>query len=245
LSNILLLKTLTEIDSTVGTLYLVRHGQASFGASDYDNLSELGAEQGRMLGAWFGQAKIAPTQLISGGLRRHQQTARAWAEGFASAGGVLPQTQRQQIDARWNEYDHEDIFSKAARAFGLEGELNKTMEKKAFQKLFEKAIARWIAAPADTHYNEPWVAFNARCSAALTDVQKMRGDVVVVFTSGGTIGATVSQVLGLGPQQAMQFNYLIANCSVSKLVYRDEQISLATFNSHGLFETQSETLTYR
>jgi len=26
----------------MGTLYLVRHGQASFGAADYDNLSELG-----------------------------------------------------------------------------------------------------------------------------------------------------------------------------------------------------------
>ena len=26
----------------MGTLYLVRHGQASFGADDYDKLSELG-----------------------------------------------------------------------------------------------------------------------------------------------------------------------------------------------------------
>jgi broad specificity phosphatase PhoE len=229
----------------VGTLYLVRHGQASFGADDYDNLSELGADQGRMLGAWFAQAKIAPTKLISGGLRRHQQTARAWAEGFANAGGMLPLAEHQRVDPGWNEYDHEDIFSKAASAFGLEGEMNKTMERKAFQKLFEKAIARWIAAPHDTQYNESWIAFHSRCSAALEAVKKMRGDTVVVFTSGGAIGAAIAHVLGLGAEQAMQFNYLIANCSVSKLIYRDEQISLATFNSHGLFETQSETFTYR
>jgi broad specificity phosphatase PhoE len=229
----------------VGTLYLVRHGQASFGADDYDNLSELGADQGRMLGAWFAQAKIAPTKLISGGLRRHQQTARAWAEGFANAGGMLPTAEHQRVDAGWNEYDHEDIFSKAASAFGLEGEMNKTMDRRAFQKLFEKAIARWIAAPHDTQYNESWIAFHSRCSAALEDVKKMRGDTVVVFTSGGAIGAAIAHVLGLGAEQAMQFNYLIANCSVSKLIYRDEQISLATFNSHSLFETQSETFTYR
>jgi broad specificity phosphatase PhoE len=34
----------------MGTLHLVRHGQASFGAADYDQLSDLGARQCRELG---------------------------------------------------------------------------------------------------------------------------------------------------------------------------------------------------
>ena len=37
----------------MGMLYLVRHGQASFGAADYDQLSELGARQCEALGRWF------------------------------------------------------------------------------------------------------------------------------------------------------------------------------------------------
>jgi broad specificity phosphatase PhoE len=229
----------------VGTLYLVRHGQASFGAADYDNLSELGAEQAAHLGRWFAQAQIKPTRLIAGGLRRHQQTSRAWAQGFVDDGGALPDAAFHSIDPRWNEYDHEDIFGKGTKAFGLEGMKNKDMNKRDFQKLFEKAITRWISTKHDQEYAEPWAAFSGRCSQALDDVKKMRGETVVVFSSGGTIGATVAHVLGLPSTHAMQFNYLIANCSVSRIIYRDEQASLASFNNFAMFETTPELLTYR
>ena len=39
--------------AAMGTLYLVRHGQASFGADDYDNLSPLGHQQRQRLGEYF------------------------------------------------------------------------------------------------------------------------------------------------------------------------------------------------
>jgi broad specificity phosphatase PhoE len=229
----------------VGTLYLVRHGQASFGAADYDNLSELGATQASHLGAWFAKAQIKPTRLIAGGLRRHQQTSRAWSQGFIEHGGTMPDAEFHSIDPRWNEYDHEDIFGKGTKAFGLEGMQNREMNKRDFQKLFEKAITRWISGDHDTEYVEPWAGFASRCTSALSDVKKLRGETVVVFSSGGAIGATVAHVLGLPPATAMQFNYLIANCSVSRIVYRDDEASLASFNNFGLFETTPELLTYR
>jgi broad specificity phosphatase PhoE len=229
----------------VGTLYLVRHGQASFGAADYDNLSELGAEQALALGQWFAKAHIKPTRLIAGGLRRHQQTSRAWAQGFLEHGGVLPDASFHNIDPRWNEYDHEDIFGKGTKAFGLEGTANKEMSKRDFQKLFEKAISRWINGQHDAEYAEPWSSFHGRCVAALSDVKQMRGETVLVFSSGGAIGATVAHVLGLASTHAMQFNYLIANCSVSRIIYRDDEASLASFNNFALFETNPDLLTYR
>ena len=37
----------------MGTIYLVRHGQASFGSDDYDQLSPLGEEQSWHLGQWL------------------------------------------------------------------------------------------------------------------------------------------------------------------------------------------------
>ena len=37
----------------MGTLYLVRHGQASFGADDYDQLSPLGQQQAVRLGEYL------------------------------------------------------------------------------------------------------------------------------------------------------------------------------------------------
>jgi broad specificity phosphatase PhoE len=42
----------------MGQLYLIRHGQASFGAEDYDNLSELGHQQAQQLGAYFKQKNL-------------------------------------------------------------------------------------------------------------------------------------------------------------------------------------------
>ena len=37
----------------MGMLYLVRHGQASFGAANYDQLSDLGQRQCQRLGKYF------------------------------------------------------------------------------------------------------------------------------------------------------------------------------------------------
>jgi broad specificity phosphatase PhoE len=34
-------------------IYVVRHGQASFGTDDYDRLTEIGFAQARLLGAYF------------------------------------------------------------------------------------------------------------------------------------------------------------------------------------------------
>ena len=56
------------------TLYLVRHGQASFGAADYDNLSELGHKQSVRLGEYFQQKGIQFDAVLCGTLRRHVQT---------------------------------------------------------------------------------------------------------------------------------------------------------------------------
>ena len=242
----------------MGTIYLIRHGQASFGAADYDNLSELGAQQACMLGEWSAKAKLAPTRLVVGGLRRHQQTARAWCEGFAQAGGHLPEATHQAIDPRWNEYDHTEIFAKGTAelleekgvmpdADGRHSEMHvgNTLSRSEFQKVFEVAVAKWISGEHDHHYAESWPAFQSRCVAALKDCQQYRGETIAVFSSGGAIASVCAHVLNLSAAQAMQFNYLIANCALTKLVFRSDAISLAYFNNYGIFETQSEFLTYR
>jgi broad specificity phosphatase PhoE len=42
----------------MGNIYLVRHGQASFGAENYDQLSTLGQQQSQRLGEYFAQKGI-------------------------------------------------------------------------------------------------------------------------------------------------------------------------------------------
>ena len=69
----------------MGTLYLVRHGQASFGADDYDHLSELGQRQSRRLGAYFQERRLTFEAVITGSLKRQQQTWRGIAQGMGQA----------------------------------------------------------------------------------------------------------------------------------------------------------------
>ena len=70
----------------MGTLYLVRHGQASFGADDYDQLSPLGWRQARRLGAYWRErlgSGLALDAVLTGTLRRHAQSYAAIAQALA------------------------------------------------------------------------------------------------------------------------------------------------------------------
>ena len=83
----------------MGALYLVRHGQASFGAADYDQLSELGARQCRRLGEHWQRRGMRFDAAFSGTLRRQRQslaaigealTAHTKLKGLVEIAGSLP-----------------------------------------------------------------------------------------------------------------------------------------------------------
>ncbi|RZA28714.1 MAG: hypothetical protein EOP02_06620 [Proteobacteria bacterium] len=67
----------------MGTLYLMRHGQASLGAADYDQLSELGHRQDVRLSEHWREPGMRFDALVTGTLRRHGQTWDGIAEGLA------------------------------------------------------------------------------------------------------------------------------------------------------------------
>ena len=65
----------------MSVVLLVRHGQASWGAADYDRLSSLGEQQSRVLGAALASRGVRPDLVVRGAMRRHRQTAEATAAG--------------------------------------------------------------------------------------------------------------------------------------------------------------------
>jgi broad specificity phosphatase PhoE len=93
----------------MAVIYLIRHGQASWGNRDYDHLSELGIQQSKVLGATLRQRMEQPDMVISGTMRRHRQTA----EHTLRAMGLEPQWVE---DSRWNEYDHEQLLRRVQPA---------------------------------------------------------------------------------------------------------------------------------
>ena len=81
-------------------LLVIRHGQASFGADDYDALSQVGHEQARLVGETLRAAGWVPDRLITGSLRRQQDTLTAMGlDG------------RREEHPGFNEYDFHDLLA--------------------------------------------------------------------------------------------------------------------------------------
>ena len=235
----------------MGKIYLVRHGQASFGSADYDRLSDLGVQQARLLGEWYAERRQGFTRVITGGMNRHRQTAVACL-------GALPRNLRKEgdweTDAGFAEYNHDEIITRHRPEFADIGAMQRFLAdseqpREAFQANFEAAMARWMGGANDDDYSETWPAFRARCVAALQRVLMApgSGQSVIVFTSGGTISALCQHVLALHDQKMFELNWTLANAGVTKILYKAERVSLSYLNNFAHLEWpgKAATVTYR
>ncbi len=217
-------------------LYLVRHGQASFGQENYDQLSKLGERQAFGLGQSMAKS-IAPTQLVTGTMARHIQTQASWLEG-AQLNKVLGENYSQLELAGFNEFDSEDVIGQSYPELSEHSALkdfliNSQGPKKAFQKVFHKSVVNWIEGKR-TGYEESYVEFSNRVILALESLidNSASGESIVVFTSGGPISTCVQHILGLSAQKGLELNNVMINSSVTRLLYKDKsQVSLSYFNN--------------
>lgn len=206
----------------MGLVLLVRHGQASFGADDYDVLSGAGWEQGRTLGRAY--AGLAPAVVLHGEMRRQRDTALAMVE---AAGWAEP----PEADTGWNEFDHIGVIS---RAPALAAELT---DRRAFQRAFEAATARWSGGDHDGEYDEAWPDFLTRVRTAL-DRACERDGVSIVVSSGGPIAAVCALLVDPDaspaelPRLWNHFNTVSVNCGVTRVLVGSTGRRLLTFNEH-------------
>jgi broad specificity phosphatase PhoE len=230
----------------MGAIYLIRHGQASFGRADYDELSQLGHEQSRILGAALKPRIPRVDAVVSGGMRRHRQTAAACLEAM----GLPPEMQETN---GFREYDHDEIIVRYEPRFAqpeaLMQELAKTPEpRRAFQAMFGQAMERWIGGQHDADYSESWASFHRRCNEALDRLIAALGGskTALVFTSGGVISAICRELMQLPDLQAYRLNLTLANCGVTKVIYSERAKYLSSFNEHAHFEgAHQKLITYR
>lgn len=231
----------------MGAIYLIRHGQASFGAADYDALSPLGVEQARILGTALKQRGVQVDRIASGPMRRHRQTAEACLEGMEISS-------RWDEHPGWKEYDHDEMIARYDERYTDPVKrhtyfANEPDPRRAFQAMFERASERWIGGEHDADYAETWPAFNARVNGALQDLHRsLQGSkTVLVFTSGGVIASIAADLMRVPLRDASRLNRIIANASVTKLIYSDRGLYLSTFNEHAHFEGErsKQLITYR
>jgi broad specificity phosphatase PhoE len=214
----------------MAAIYLVRHGQASFGAADYDVLSELGHRQSAVLGAELRRRGVRPTLVRSGTLRRQKSTATA-ALAAANISVDL------QVDERWNEYDHVDVLRHHGEGAAL-----------TEQSVLDGALARWVAAGENSPCAETWPKFTSRFNAVITELTTSlgRGQSAVVFTSGGVIGLAVADLIGGGVAAFLALNRVTVNAAITKIVTGRSGTTLLSFNDHAHFEgVRADLLSYR
>jgi broad specificity phosphatase PhoE len=208
----------------MGQIVLVRHGQASWGAEDYDVLSPLGERQAAATGSLL--ASLAPDLVVHGLMQRQRRTAEILAR--AAGWSVEP-----QVDDRWDEMDHLAVLAAQPRHF--EGE----PDARQFQAWFELATDRWLSGRHDAEYGESWVAFRDRVLAGL---EALGDGTIVVVTSGGPVAVLVSHLLD-APAAYPRVAPVVVNASVTRVVVGSRGRTLVTFNEQA--HLTGGLLTYR
>jgi len=212
------------------TLFLVRHGQASFGAADYDVLSETGRRQARVAGEAL-RGRTGPVRsVVTGAMRRQRDTASTFLEAMGLDAPVAE-------DAAWNEFDHEEVLRifepRWADHTALHRDLVATGRPDAFERAFLAAVARWTGGAHDAEYRETWPGFLARVDTALERLAGGPGGSVLVFTSGGPISAACRAHLAARDASGVFANaFRLANASVTTLEAGVDGLHLRAFNDH-------------
>lgn len=207
----------------MGTLYLVRHGQASLGAADYDHLSALGARQCERLGAWFAAHGIAFDAVYVGTLRRHAQSLQAIGE----AHGALPEAVPRP---GLNEYDSAAVI-RAVHAEAVMPPVSPDEARLHFRRLRE-GLTAWMAGRVQPEGMPTHAAFSAGIAAVLDEVRERHaGRRVLVVSSGGPIAHAVGQVLGLGHEAVIDLNMHLRNSAVSEIRFSPRRHTLVSFNA--------------
>ncbi len=207
-------------------VYLVRHGQASYGAEDYDVLSPIGHEQSAVVGRELQRRGITSPQIVCGDLVRQRNTALGIIDsaGFESA---------MAIDPRWNEFDHPDMplpTTGAGDSFD-------------FQRRLDTALESWVREDN----LDGWRGFQDKSFAALMDFAGTltAGATGLAVTSGGVVSAIVSRIWGLDAQGTVRINRVVANTSLTSIVFGRQGMNLLSVNDHSHLQANRDLLTYR
>jgi len=207
-------------------VYLVRHGQASYGAEDYDVLSPIGHEQSALVGRELLRRGVSSPQVVCGNLVRQRNTANGIIDsaGFESS---------LTIDPRWNEFDHPDMPLPTTEAG----------DPLDFQQRLDEALENWVRADL----LDGWHGFQNTAFSALEDFANAlgAGATGLAVTSGGVVSAIVSRVWGLDAQGTVRLNRVVTNTSLTSIVFGRQGMNLLSVNDHSHLQSNRDLLTYR
>jgi broad specificity phosphatase PhoE len=222
----------------VGTLYLIRHGQASYGEVDYDRLSTRGEAQARALGAFLATAKLDAT--YAGPHRRQQQTIALARE---AAGTGVPEPALLPELAEYPAFEMlTHLMPKLVAEDPRFAQLATSPTPRLLDDAFHAVLGKWSRDEWQIDEVERVGVFVERVRSGLDRVIRAAGSGarIACVTSAGPIGVALGLALGLPrerPDRMIRTSVVVRNTSVSELRFRSQnfdwqpdQLSVVTFN---------------
>jgi|SRR3954463_16680428 broad specificity phosphatase PhoE len=219
----------------MGTLLLVRHGQASAFDDDYDRLSTVGERQARLLGDDWKRRGVKVDRVFAGPRLRQQRTAQIAAEaGELPAPVIVAGLDEMQVEPLLREHmphvveRHPHVAALGDALLAADGDQARA---RGFARLFEAVLQLWVRGEVHVGGVESWLAFRARVRASLEALRANgRGKNIAAFTSAGPVAAAVQLALGSGDETTLSMAFRIRNSSVSRFLFDGDRLSLDSFN---------------
>ena len=215
----------------MASIYLIRHGQASFGAENYDQLSPLGQRQADVTGEYCARVGLTFDAAYSGNLSRQQETGQRVLAGLGNPCEIT-------VDARFNEVNNDEQIEallplvKAANP-EIASVVDRGITSKDYQKVIRAVFNAWVSPDCPDVGITSWSTYRDGVQTALNEVMTTvgSGKDTAIFTSGGTIATAVALVTGTAANGVYQFYEPIMNCSITRFIYNGaQQVSLSNFN---------------
>lgn len=229
-------------------IWVVRHGQASFGNTDYDVLSETGIEQSILTGQFFKNSAVDFDSFYSGSMKRQIDTGEHVKKKIGSE-------IRIKKNSSFDEYNFKSIIDSqlpgvAEEDPSIQNNLQHMFtDNISFQRVFGQIMNRWISGHYDVEGVETYIAYKNRVKKGLfsIDEDSKEQSSIGLFTSGGVISVAMQLALNLSDHEAMRLGWYIQNASISKFKISNGRINLLMFNQMAHLEllARPELLTYR
>lgn len=226
-------------------LLFVRHAQASYGKADYDQLSEIGYEQSTILGEYLAKRQVKFDYIYVGPLKRHHQTLSKVQEAYKKANLVLPEP-REMVELE--EHRGPEILKSSMKQIREEDEMirewdneriiDPSLNVKKGLLIFERAMTLWATGKLShlqpDHYLD-WKSFRVQVANGwqkiMSNHKEENQKTIGLFTSGGTISATVGNVLCMKEDRdIIGMNGIVQNTSISEFLFSGDRVTMKRFN---------------
>lgn len=206
-------------------IYFVRHGQASFGSTNYDQLSDLGHRQARLLGEYFHRRGMDFDHVLMGDMVRHRETAQGIAQELGLAEASF------EVFRELNEFDFHAILAAYTAQFP-DHALPENPAVADFFKRLRQGIMLWSRGELEGELPETWANFEERVQRMKADIMaRCAGKRVLAISSGGAIAMLVSQLLRAPSETMIELNLQTRNTALIHCVFNQRNMRLSSFNS--------------